>query len=424
MDRPTNVVLVTIDCLRADRFDEAIEAGHLPNLAGLVEEATVFDAAFTVANATDPSLTSMLTGRIPPHHGVLENGWGLSTSIPVGTEVFADGSLEAGAVVSVDHLADEHSGLGRGFDRYEDGGGTYDAIYPVLSRIYDTRTFNTVFGAVKDRGVAGVTVKDLLRRLGLIKLHERPAGSVTADTLDVLESLREPFFLWSHYFDLHEPRNAPAALRREHDRYTAAMVHVDRQIGTLLDALEERDLLADTLVVVTADHGEALGERGYTGHGRTLYDEELHVPLIVSHPAYPTAEIDTQVRTIDVLPTVSAAFGGVHHEIDGEGLFDDELHPPERDRPLVAMAYPPFGDRHAVRVPEWKLVRDREADSIRLFDLGVDPEERHNVAEEFPEVVEELTTHLARWDGAAGAVADQTVDEETEAMLAELGYVD
>lgn len=424
MNPPTNVVLVTIDCLRGDRFEDALQAGLLPNFAELVHGGTVFEAAYTVANATDPSLTSMMTGQIPPHHGVLENGWGLDPSIPVGAELFEDETLDAGAVVSVDHLADEHSGLGRGFDRYEDGGGAYDTIYPVLSRIYDTKTFNTVFGAIKNRGIGDVTVKDLLRRLGVIKLHERPATSVTDDTRTLLEELTPPFFLWTHYFDLHEPRNAPAAYRREHDRYTAAMIHLDDQMGTLLDTLKEHGIREETLIVLTADHGEALDDHGYTGHGRTLYDEELHVPLVFAHEAYPDRTVTAQVRTIDILPTIVSTLSDVELTVDGEPLFDDQLAPLEADRPLVAMAYPPFGNRHAVRVPAWKLIRDHDADTVELYDLEVDPGEDRNVADDHPDVVEELLTHVATWEQAAEDVTDQTVDEDTEEMLADLGYVD
>lgn len=424
MNRPENVLLVTIDCLRADRFEAARRDGLVPHLDALAEEATTFTAAYTVANATDPSLTSMLTGRIPPHHGVLENGWGLSADVPVGAELFGDASPAAGAVVSVDHLADEHSGLGRGFDRYEDGGGAYDAIYPVLSRIYDTKTFNLVFGAIKNRGVGGVTVKDLLRRIGLIRLHERPATSVTADTLEVLDELSAPFFLWTHYFDLHEPRNAPKRLRRDHDRYTAAMMHVDDQIGTILDALEDQGRREETLVVVTADHGEALDDHGYTGHGRTLYDEELHVPLLWSHHAYPTTAVSAQVRTIDLLPSIVDAVGETATDVDGAVLFDASGRPSSTHRPVVAMAYPRFGDRHAVRVPEWKLIRDREAETVELYDLEADPAETADVADAHPDVVDELREHLEAWDQAVADVSAQSVDADTEEMLADLGYVD
>ncbi|MFP4590696.1 MAG: sulfatase [Halobacteriales archaeon] len=425
MSRPRNVLLVTVDCLRADRLASAISDGLAPNIEALAAEATRFDRAFTVANATDPSLTSMLTGRIPPNHGVLQNGWGLDAAVPTVAHRLRDAGFDTAGIVSVDHLAHEHSGLGHGFARYADGDGKYDAIYPILSRIYDTRAFNLAFGAVKDRGVGGVTVKDLLRRLGLIQLHERPATHVTADAIEAIDAVDEPFFAWVHYFDLHEPRNAPRRLRREHDdRYTAALRHVDAHVGRLVEALEARDALEETLVVLTADHGEALGEHGYTGHGRTLFDEELHVPLLLAHPGIPAQTVKAQVRTIDIAPTILATLGVDTGPLDGATLLADRAVDGPEDRPLVAMAYPPFGERYAVRTPAHKLVVDRDAGTVELYDLEADPRERRDIADASPELVERLLVHLRPWLERNETVAEQSVDEETEEMLAALGYVD
>ncbi len=419
-----NVLLVTIDCLRADRLQEELAAGELPAFAQLAEGSLSFSSAFTVANTTDPSLTSMLTGLTPPSHGVLENGWGLSAEIPTIASQLSSAGYDTAGVVSVDHLADEHSGLGRGFARYEDGGSTYDTIYPILSRIYDTKTFNTVFGAIKNRGIGGVTVKDLLRRLGVIRLHERPAKRVTADTIAAIDDLERPFFTWTHYFDLHEPRNAPAALRQDRDRYTAALHHVDAQLSELKAALDDRGLLDETLIVVTADHGEALGDHGYTGHGRTLYDEELHVPLLFAHPALPNRRVDPQVRTIDIVPTILSLLEEPALKTDGTALASADGQVIEEDQRLVAQAYPPFGEKYAVRTPGWKFIDDRANEAVELYDLAADPDERTDVSDDHPEVVAELREAVSAWLDAASDVEEQHVDEETEEMLADLGYVD
>ncbi len=424
MTGPSNVLLVTVDCLRVDRLQDELEAGHLPAFDRIRSRGLSFSNAFTVANTTDPSLTSMLTGLTPPSHGVLENGWGLPEEIPTIATHLASAGYDTAGVVSVDHLADQHSGLGTGFNRYEDGGSTYDTLYPILSRIYDTKTFNTVFGAIKNRGVAGVTVKDLLRQLGLIRLHERPASRVTGDTVDAINELEPPFFAWTHYFDLHEPRNAPRALRRGRDRYTAALHHVDEQLGALQDALAARDLLEDTLIVVTADHGESLDDHGYTGHGRTLYDEELHVPLFFSHPSLPNERVDTQVRTIDIVPTILALLEEAPLDTDGTALVSPDGTITESDQRLVAQAYPPFGEKYAVRTPSWKFIDDRANDSVELYNLQADPEERTDVSSDEPEVVAELQDAVETWLQRRQAVEDQSVDEATEEMLADLGYID
>ncbi len=288
METIRNVLLVSIDCLRADRYREGIESGILPTFAALDDRGTTFESAFTVANTTDPSLTSFMTARYPFDHGVVENGWGLDEEYAVAAAQFREAGYDTFGVVSVDHLNHEHSRLGRGFDRYFDG-ASYDTLYPYLSKIYDNKIFNTVFGAVKDVGTETYTVKSLLRDTGLISLHARRGKNVTADAIEGLDESEDPFFGWVHYFDVHEPRNAPREYLGDHDEYTAAMMHVDREVGRLLDALEERGLAEETLVVLTGDHGEALGDHGYTGHGRTLYDEELHVRSCSPTTRCPTA---------------------------------------------------------------------------------------------------------------------------------------
>ncbi|WP_337652966.1 sulfatase [Halomontanus rarus] len=416
-----NVLFISVDCLRADRFRDGIESGILPNVASLEERGTTFDAAYTVANTTDPSLTSFLTGAYPFDHGVIENGWGLDPEFPVAASRFRDAGYDTFGVVSVDHLNHEHSGLGRGFDRYFDG-ESYDTLYPILSRIYDTKTFNAIFGAIKDVGTDRYSVKRLLRETGLIELHCRSAESVTADAIEGLDGVEEPFFGWVHYFDVHEPRNAPPAFLDDHDEYTAAMMHVDRHVGTLLEELEARDLTDETLVVLTGDHGEALDEHGYTGHGRTLYDEELHIPLVFAHESLPADTVETQVRTIDVLPTVLDLVDANPLESAGEPVFDDD--PVTADRPLFAMAYPTFCDRVALRRDGWKLIRDREnGDTERLYDLEDDPDERTDLADD-DHVRQRLATELDDWLHSFGDTERQEVDAETEEMLADLGYTE
>jgi arylsulfatase A-like enzyme len=422
MDEIRNVLLVSVDCLRADRYQEGIDAGLVPTFAEIEGQATSFQSAYTVANTTDPSLTSFQTARYPFDHGVVENGWGLDESVPVAAEHFGDAGYETFGVVSVDHLSDEYSKLGRGYDRYFDG-GSYDTLYPILSRIYDTKTFNTVFGAIKNLGPEGYTVKDLLRSMGLISLHCRSARAVTDDAVEALESTDEPFFGWVHYFDVHEPRNAPRQYLGEHDEYTAAMMHVDRHVGELLETLEQQGLRDDTLIVLTGDHGEALDDHGYTGHGRTLYDEELHVPLAFAHDALPTETVSAQVRTIDILPTLLDLVGAEALDAPGQSLFEDRT-PVTEDRPLYAMAYPTFGDRVGLRQDDWKLIRDREEDREELYDLDADPEERENLGETATDRHGELSAALDEWLADFGETERQEVDAETEEMLADLGYMD
>jgi arylsulfatase A-like enzyme len=424
-----NVLLVSIDCLRADRFRRAVREGAVPSLARLRENGTVFETAVTVANTTDPSCTSLLTGAYPHTHGVQENGWGLDESVPVLGEALGAAGVDTFGVVSVDHLADEHSGLGRGFDAYRDGGSSYDTLYPFLSRIYDTRTFNRVFGALKDLGTERYNLKTLLRETGLIQLHARTAASVTEDAIEELDRVEGRFFGWVHYFDMHEPRNYDRGDLAEHDEYGAAMQLVDDHVGSLLDALEARGLRENTLIVLTADHGEALGDHGYTGHGRQLYDEEVRVPLVFSHPDAASATIGDQVRTIDLAPTVLDLLGAdVPDAFEGVSLLtspdDGSGDGQPGDREAFLTAYPEFTESVGLRVPGWKLIR--ADDTHELYDLEADPEERRDLVaagETNDTPYKRLQERLTAWE-REGDVAEQSVDEETQEMLADLGYVE
>jgi arylsulfatase A-like enzyme len=448
-----NVLLVSVDCLREDVFKEGLEDGLFPNCAALYDGALDFTEAYTVANTTDPSLTAFMTAKYPFEHGVVENGWGLDAAHDTAGEQFQAADMDTFGVVSVDHLAADHSKLDRGFDRYEDG-QAYGRLYPILSRIYDTKTFNTVFGAVKNLGVGRYTVKNLLRDLGLISLHCRSARSVTDDAIECLDDVAPRdaadasaadgadtdtdadgpgFFGWVHYFDVHEPRNAPRDLLDDHDEYTAAMMRVDEHVGELQDELEARGIADETLVVFTGDHGEALGEHGYEGHGRTLYDEELNVPLAFDHDALPEEQVATQVRTIDILPTLLSLVDAEGLDAAGEPIFEppeaglgdpDAIEPTDEGRQLFTMAYPTFGDAVATRTPDWKLIRDREAGAEELYDLEADPAERDDRSDEKGTRREALAEDLDSWLAEFGEIERQEIDEDTEEMLADLGYME
>jgi arylsulfatase A-like enzyme len=179
------------------------------------------------------------------------------------------------------------------------------------------------------------------------------------------------------------------------NRYDNALHYVDAQVGRLYDALAERDLLHDTIIVVTADHGENFFDHDLVTHGRTLYEEEARVPLIVHYPAWvEPRRVDTAVSSLDVLPTI----------VDLAGL---EPHPALQGE-SVAWAGLPGGERHAavyMNIQGWKhhegivcmpykLVFDPDTDESALYDLSRDPKEMQDIAGRRPDVVLALETVL------------------------------
>lgn len=417
-----NVLLISVDCLREDYFDEALAADSVDALGRLARTGIRFDNACTVANATDPSLTSLMTATYPQTHGVLENGWGLDADRPVLADLLSTAGYETFGVVSVDHLSHEHSGLGRGFDAYHSGRG-YDTLYPILSRIYDTKTFNRVFGAIKNVGTERYNVKNLLRDLGLIRLHCRTGASVNADTIAELDRSDGPFFGWIHYFDMHEPRNFDRSLLADHDEYTASMHTVDQCIGDVLSALESRGLLDSTLIVLVADHGENLGDHGYSGHGRTLYDEEVRVPLVFAHPDIEPETVSEQVRTIDLAPTILELLGVTPPDaFEGRSLLRETNGSIPGDRDVFLTAYPEFTEAVGLRAGGYKLIR--QDGTYEFYDLMNDPDEQTNLFDTADGPPSTLVERLEQWAADSDATQSQDVSDETRAMLSDLGYVE
>jgi arylsulfatase len=293
-----NLLLITIDTLRADSLGAyGSEASVSPHIDRLAERSTVFERAYSTAPFTAPSHASILTSQHPSTTGVIYNGHRASVSIDARSITLAEHLSEAGfttaAVVSAGPL-DEKYGFARGFQEF--------------TRIKDMRN--------RDIGGAGSLV-DAAAEEWLLRRHGKERN--------------ERFFLWPHYFDPHLPYAIPKELREElwfapdtivrrknaeqlpkpvvKQGYRAEVFEVDQHIGAILGLLDDLGLSRNTVVALTADHGEYLLEHGLIDHSR-LYDEVLHVPMMIHWPARGAAERHPRpVSTIDLVPTLLAILG-------------------------------------------------------------------------------------------------------------------
>ena len=270
-----SVLLVTIDTLRADRVGAYGDAGaRTPHLDRLAAEGLLFETALAVAPLTLPAHATLLTGLLPPAHGVRHNGmFRLGDAPPTLAERFRDAGYATGAVVAAAVLHRRY-GLARGFDHYDDAAFEAEA---------------TGTGYAK-----------------------RGAREVTDAARAWLADAPRPFFLWVHYYDPHAPYAPPPPFRERfaHDPYAGEVAHVDAELGRLLEALREAKELDGTFVAVTSDHGESLGEHGEPTHAHTLYDAVLRVPLVVRGPGTPTAaRAPGPASSVDVAPSLLAAAG-------------------------------------------------------------------------------------------------------------------
>lgn len=394
-ERP-NVLLVTIDTLRADRVGAYGDGGaRTPAMDRLAREGVLVEDAVVQVPQTRPSHASILTGRQPYEHGLRDNA---SPPLKAGTPTLATVLRAAGyhtAAFIAAYPVSRPSGLDQGFDVYDDpfGGGAQ-----TTSR----------HGAM-----------------------ERPAGAVVDAALGWLQRPRNrPFLAWVHLFDPHHPYEPPAPYRRARSPYDGEVSYADAQVGRLLAWLERAALRPRTLVVVTSDHGEGLGDHGEEEHLFFVYDSTLRVPLLMSWPGrLPAgARVSGQFRSVDLLPTLldlagvpAPATSGASRAAAlraGARLPDNESYA-ETLYPQLHFGYAPL---RSLRAEGWKLI---DAPQPELYRVAEDPGETRNLVDSRSQVAAAMRSRLATYDrpDAAGGPTAPPPDPEVTERLAALGYV-
>ncbi len=428
-----NVLLISIDTLRADRLScYGYDRPTSPTIDRIAAQGVLFERLIAASSWTLPTHMSLLTALDPLAHKVLNDGRILALDVPTAAERFLQAGYSTAGVVSSPYLNAFH-GFSRGFESYDD--------YSVG---------DTLFGA----GSYVKTSPSTLAR-----------GTAWLDRWDGAGRER-PFFLFVHFWDVHHAYNPPppydamfapagaapetippgphthdlgdeaAAHEREIALYDGEIRYVDTHIAQLLERLERLGALDDTVVAVTADHGEELWQRGYYGHRRTLFDEVTHVPLIIRFPGHLPAgrRVDGVVRQIDIAPTLLELAG-----LDPVSLGRGDPTLPYAARSLVPLAandaspsspsLVAFSDLHdgvvrAVRAGDKKYIEDRE--SKLYFDLSQDPEELENRILSEPDAALGFEQLLSAWAAAGGPDAGSTeadIPPEQLELLKSLGYI-
>ncbi len=398
-----NVLIVTIDTLRADHVGcYGFGLANTPAIDSVAADGVRCTDAASSAPITLPAHSSIMTGLFPPAHGVRDNGnYALGPDAVTLAERLRDAGYRTAAFVSAAVLARRY-GLDQGFETYDDDLWSEDE--PELFMIRD-----------------------------------RPASRTAARTVSWLERWRSdasgaPFFVWMHLFDPHQPYHVESfdLAAMAPTPYDAEIAQADRGLGTVLDWLRRAHFLDDTLVVVTADHGESLGEHGEPTHGIFIYDATIHVPLVWRFPRLLArgATYEGPVRHVDIVPTVLAALGvAADPPVQGANLLAPlEGRVPAPDLPQYSEARlaeqgfgmaPLYGLRHHGR----KWIR---APHPELYDLHADPGELTNLYRADaprPDLVGELDGVFADSERRALPAPTRAIDRETEDMLRALGYL-
>jgi arylsulfatase A-like enzyme len=441
-DQP-NLLLIVIDTARADHFGcYGYDRPTSPRIDGLAGTGTLFGHAVSQSSWTLPATACILTGLYSTRHLAINP----SSSIPLWrdtlAEVLQERGYRTGAVVSHVLVSSKYN-FDQGFQHFDESN---------LSDPFSVTSPEVTDGAIRW----------------------------------LKKNRRDPFFLFLHYFDPHHVYNEhpgfefsqvyngwvdPKARlqdvwsRRWHLKtedldyiralYDSELAFTDHHIGRVLDELQRLGLEESTIVAITADHGEEFMEHGWLGHTRHLYEETIHVPLIVRDPTRPNlpSRLEAAVELTDLMPTlvemlgVSWDGGGV----DGQSLLpylqggappDTVLFSEFCERPVAQRVLPgessegtgtPYGDLRSMQTGRWKIVYNAAGDTYEVYDLVSDPGETVNLntpesKQDFGVLRESLIDWmtaiqelaLAESEGSGSII---TLDPETEERLRALGYI-
>jgi arylsulfatase A-like enzyme/Flp pilus assembly protein TadD len=399
---PVNLLLVTIDTLRPDHLGcYGSRQVRTPNIDALAAAGTRFEHAYTPVPITLPSHTVMMTGTYPMYSGIHDfSGNRVNPQQPTLASILRQRGYATGAVLG-SAVLDHRFGLNQGFDFYYDH---FD-----FSRLEDAN----------------------------LDLMKRPGNVVVDQALEWLgANSGKPFFLWVHLYDPHTPYQPPPPFDREYQGrpYDGEIAFADQQLGRVLRFLKEKQLYGRTLIVLTGDHGESLGEHGEKTHGFFIYDTTLRIPFIVKLPAGQRQEatVPQASSTVDLLPTVLEVLK-IPPPADAQGA---SLLPAILGKPrpagvstqLYSESFLPllhfdWSDLRGIQAGKYHYI---DVPKPELYDISADPGELHNLYTQKPAIAQELKSQLDAMEKKYTAGTKQAQSMPLDPVLMErlksLGY--
>lgn len=450
-----DVVLITVDSLQYDYVaDDDQPASHLDAVQSLADDGAFFTDAFSNASITKASFLSIFSGTYPWMFESIPGGFG--SERPHIAELFSEAGYTTAGFNTNPYLSTTY-GYDRGFDYYM-GRDTDDDVdrttlsakyWPVIKETLPSKRLSDAI-----RSAYGLAGEKLGIQLGGDPYV--PAEQVNDAVLEWIRGTSGPRFIWIHYMDVHTPyyprpgtdaadigkREAVKLfhkvnnlgtdaseedLARLERLYEGEVEHFDRRLGDLLDGLAEHVDLDDSVIALASDHGEAFGGHGAVLHpDGMMYDELLHVPLIVSGPGFDAGTVSTPASNVDLVPTLLSSAGADTPPVCvGEDLSKIVSNPPDQ-RLVFAEGYNRETGRVMVTSGTYKLIHHLSDGSERLYDRKRDPEERHDLIDDPPEVYETLRAavddHVQLVRNHDADPEDVAVDEDVKTQLRMLGY--
>jgi arylsulfatase A-like enzyme len=469
-----NILLLVMDSVRAANIScYGYDRPTTPNLDQLAAESTLFEQAISVGCWTLPVHASLFTGLYPLSHGVTVSKKALPDGFPTLARRLGELGYQS-ACLSNNPYISEATGLTQGFDTVDD---LWQLVYPYRERSKSaTRLRQLERGGTAGKALVRVT-RALLRPRSMVRTWKRLHSTEDSGAKLTNQRIREwlaardqgsPFFVFANYMESHEPAGA-AVVRGPHPHnrrflpgrlspgvlarlsqskpdiltapqtrrirhldviralYDGALSYLDEQIGELLRFVESLGVMNDTLVIVTSDHGDGLGEHGHLGHRMHLYEELVHVPLIIRYPSrfQPGARVSDQTQLGDLFPTILQLAG---EDSAGDDGFQSLLSAPNTFAVAENTAPKSLGNllMRMIRTERYKYIwKSDQRDE--LYDLAEDPGELVNVVDSRPDVARMMSDQLDEWERGLGEsrieADDVEYDEETMQRLRGLGYV-
>lgn len=376
MNSQPNVILIVIDCLRADHMGSyGYDRPTTPHLDRFAKNAVRFEHAVTQATWTLPSITTLITGLNPPTHKAVLPRVIIPPELQTITEVFREAGFKTGGFSTTNFASIEHN-FAQGFDFFD------ESLIGIASR-------------------------------------EPTAQLVVEKAVDFIDRTSpNPFFLYLHFFDPHMKYDPPKKFRkrfgvRQIDLYDGEIAYVDDQLGKFFRWLKRRPIWKNSVVIITADHGEEFFEHAFGEHGSSVYQSLTHVPLIIRVPDGSAGVVETTVGLVDIAPTLAEIHNlPLNPQYEGRSLLSLIRNPATGKRGITPKNKPPdFQHAYlsitldevsghnptevvALITDTWKLINDKKKQTIQLYYLPDDPNEQNDLASEYPDTTEYLLREL------------------------------
>lgn len=387
-----NILLITIDTLRADRLScYGSQNVKTPNIDKLAERGILFSRAFAHTSTTLPSHANILLGSTPLQHGVHDNLNFIiqNESLTLAEHLKSHGYSTAAFVGA--YPLDSRFGLNQGFDIYDDN--------------YTRPHFQT------------------------ISSMERKAEDVLDNALNWVRGQNNPWFLWIHCFDPHIPYEPPDPFKAQYeDPYDGEVAYVDSALGKLFDHLEESHLYEKTLIVFTGDHGESLGQHGEMTHGFFAYNTTIWIPLIMCHPDAKKDHVDQYVSHIDIFPTVCDAAGiSKPPSLQGTSLLPALKGKRLQKKLIYFESMYPYYSRGWAPLRGYIDGNEKYIDSPipEFFDLEKDFDENENLStdKDLQKLKKQHEAVMKNYTSEVSTRAEKKLDREALERMRSLGYI-